>query len=52
MRRDRNDRVHLTADEARGGEVILRSRARRAVFLAGLIGAILLALVLMFGVGR
>jgi hypothetical protein len=27
-------------EKARGGEIILRSRARRAVFIAGLVGAV------------
>jgi hypothetical protein len=39
--------VHLTADEARGGEAILRTRGRRAIFLIGLAGAILLGVLLM-----
>lgn len=38
--------IHLTGEQARGGEIILRTPGRRAVFLAGLIGAALLAVVL------
>jgi hypothetical protein len=38
--------IHLSAVEARGGEIILRTRARRITFLAGLVGIVLLALVL------
>jgi len=34
------------ADTARGGEIILRSRTQRALFIAGLAGAILLGAVL------
>ena len=34
------------AEKARGGEIILKTRARRAIFLAGLIGAVLLVLIL------
>jgi hypothetical protein len=34
------------ADKARGGEIILRTPARRALFLAGLIGAVLLVVIL------
>jgi hypothetical protein len=34
------------AEKARGGEIILRTPARRAIFIAGLAGAIVLALVL------
>jgi hypothetical protein len=46
MWRDRGNHVHLSADEARGGEVILRTRRRRTIFLAGLIGFVLLAFML------
>jgi hypothetical protein len=31
------------AEKARGGEIILNTPARRAIFLTGLIGAIVLA---------
>jgi hypothetical protein len=34
------------ADKARGGEIILRTRARRIVFISGLAGAVVLAAVL------
>ncbi|SDN66023.1 peptide ABC transporter permease [Afipia sp. GAS231] len=34
------------AEKARGGEIILKTPARRAIFLAGLIGAVLLVLIL------
>jgi hypothetical protein len=36
------------AEKARGGEIILNTPARRAIFLSGLIGAIVLAVVLVF----
>jgi hypothetical protein len=36
------------ANKARGGEVILKSPARRAIFLAGFIGAVVLVLLLAF----
>jgi hypothetical protein len=36
------------AKKARGGEIILNSPARRAIFVAGLIGAFALVLVLAF----
>jgi hypothetical protein len=32
------------AEKARGGEIILNTPARRAIFIAGLIGAVVLAL--------
>jgi hypothetical protein len=35
------------AEKARGGEIILRTRGRRIVFIAGLAGAVLLALALL-----
>jgi hypothetical protein len=34
------------AEKARGGEVVLKTAARRAIFLAGLIGAVVLVLIL------
>ncbi|MDE2377216.1 hypothetical protein [Bradyrhizobium sp.] len=34
------------AEKARGGEIVLRTPARKIVFLAGLIGAVLLVLLL------
>ena len=42
-----------SADEVRGGEIILRTRARRVIFIAGLVGAVVLALLLraMTGAG-
>ena len=36
------------AEKARGGEIILRTRLRRMIFVGGLIGAVVLALVLSF----
>jgi hypothetical protein len=37
--------VHLTAQEARGGDVVLRTPARRAVYIAGLVLVIVVAAV-------
>lgn len=34
-------------EKARGGEIILRTPARRAIFLAGLIGALVLAALIL-----
>jgi len=34
------------AEKARGGEIILRSRTRRVIFIAGLAGAVVLGFVL------
>ncbi len=40
------DQKSYPAEKARGGEIILKSPLRRAIFLAGLIGAFILAVVL------
>ncbi len=40
------DQKPYPAEKARGGEIILNSPFRRAIFLAGLIGAFILVLVL------
>jgi hypothetical protein len=34
------------AEKARGGEIILRERWQRAIFIGGLVGAVLLVIVL------
>jgi hypothetical protein len=41
------DQKPYPAEKARGGEIILNTPARRAIFLTGLIGAIVLAVILM-----
>jgi hypothetical protein len=41
-----DERRSYPAEKARGGRIILRSRTRRMIFLAGLIGAIVLAILL------
>lgn len=40
------DQKPYPAEKARGGEIILNTPLRRAVFLSGLIGAIVLVIVL------
>jgi hypothetical protein len=40
------------AEKARGGEIILKTPARRAIFIAGLVGAVLLVLILAFAILR
>ena len=35
------------AEKARGGEIILRTRTRRIIFLSGLVGAVALVLILL-----
>jgi len=41
-----DEAVHLTGEDARGGEIVLRTRARRAVFVGGLV---LLVIVVVLG---
>jgi hypothetical protein len=36
------------AEKARGGEIILDTPLRRTIFIAGLVGAVVLALILAF----
>jgi hypothetical protein len=35
------------AEKARGGEIVLRTRLRRMIFMGGLVGAVLFALLLL-----
>lgn len=37
---------HYSADQVRGGEIELRSRTQRVIFIAGLVGAVVLAIIL------
>lgn len=46
MWRDRQRRIHVSAEEARGAEIILDTRARRIVFVAGLVGIVILGVLL------
>lgn len=41
------DQKPYPAEKARGGEIILNTPLRRAIFLSGLIGAFILVIVLM-----
>ena len=38
--------VRISAHDARGGEIILRTRRRRMIFIGGLVGLVLLAVIL------
>ena len=40
--------IHISAEEARGGEIILRGPARRIIFIAGLAGFVLFVLVFLY----
>lgn len=37
---------HYSAEKVRGGDIILRTRAERLIFVIGLAGAVILALLL------
>jgi len=39
------DPPRFSADDVRGGEIILRTRMRRLIFISGLVGIVLLALI-------
>ncbi|RIA46899.1 hypothetical protein DFR49_1460 [Hephaestia caeni] len=39
--------VHLTARQARGGTIILRTRRRRLIFIAGLVALALVAVAIV-----
>lgn len=39
---------HLSAEEARGGDIVMRSKWQRYVFIAGLVGFVLLAIFVKF----
>lgn len=40
--------IRISGQDARGGEIILRTRRRRVIFVSGLIGLILLVLLVRF----
>ena len=44
--------IEVSAEDARGAEIILRGRARRLMFIAGLAGFVLFVLVFLFMSGR
>ncbi|QKS02028.1 peptide ABC transporter permease [Sphingomonas sp. CL5.1] len=46
MARDPDPPIHLAGRKARGGEIVLRTRRQRSIFLGGLIGVGLFALLL------
>ena len=45
-RTERQKQPTIDAQDARGGEIILRTRRRRTIFIAGLVGFVLLVIVL------
>jgi hypothetical protein len=48
----RTEQEPYPAEKARGGEIILRKPWQRRVFIAGLIGAVVLAVLLTILAGR
>ena len=42
MRQSKGRGVHLTAEQARGGRIVLDTPFRRAVFIGGLVGLVAL----------
>jgi hypothetical protein len=36
--------IHIDADKARGAEIILKKRRNRVIFIAGLVGFVVLAI--------
>ena len=42
----RDEPLHFDADKARGAEIILTKRRSRVIFMAGLVGFVVLALIL------
>ena len=43
-----DSRQHISGRDARGGEIILRSRLMRILFIAGLAGFVLIAMLMLF----
>jgi hypothetical protein len=48
--RNNDDGPVFSAEQARQGEIILRTRTRRIIFVAGLVGIVLLVILLRFAV--
>lgn len=41
-----DEAIHVSAQDARGGEIILRTRRRRMIFIVGLVGIVLLVAIM------
>ena len=52
QRPEPNGTRHISAEDARGGEIILRKRWERIVFIAGLVAAILFGLAVSLSLWR
>lgn len=50
-RSDQKEGPVFSAEPARQGEIILRTRTRRIIFVAGLVGIVILIAVVRFAVG-
>lgn len=46
MWRDRNRRIHISADEARGAQILLTSPLRLGLFIGGLVLAVAIAVLI------
>jgi hypothetical protein len=46
MKGDTDKVIHISAENARGGEIVMRKRWERTVFIAGLLGSVVLAWIL------
>jgi hypothetical protein len=49
---NRSDLQHYPAQKARQGDIVLRHRWERVVFIAGLVAAVVVALLIAYGVMR
>jgi hypothetical protein len=49
MWRDRQRRIHVSAQEARGAEIVLDTPGRRIIFVAGLVGIVILGCLVALG---
>ncbi len=48
MAQNRNEPIVLSAEKARQGDIVLRKRWQRVVFIAGLAGVVVLAVAVRF----
>jgi hypothetical protein len=49
--KDAEHETVLSAEDARQGEIILRTRTRRIIFIAGLVGLVIVAVLLRISLG-
>ncbi|MGN6303569.1 MAG: hypothetical protein ACTHNH_02045 [Mesorhizobium sp.] len=51
LQKDAEHETVLSAADARQGEIILRTRTRRIIFIAGLVGLVIVAVLLRISLG-